>query len=50
MCADSGEAARVFRDDIAQESGMMPPGSAALLAGVFCGTFGAAVNFFLSSH
>ena len=35
ICADSGEAAHPFRDDGARDSGMMPPGSAALLAGGF---------------
>jgi hypothetical protein len=32
---DSGEAARLFRDDGARDSEMMPPGSAATLADVF---------------
>jgi hypothetical protein len=35
---DSGEAARLFRDDGAQDSGMMPPGSAAHAGRWFCGT------------
>jgi hypothetical protein len=35
MIEDSGEAARLFRDDGAQDSGMMPPGSAAMLADAF---------------
>jgi hypothetical protein len=33
FAADSGEGARVFRDDGARDSGMMAPGSAAMLAG-----------------
>jgi hypothetical protein len=32
---DSGEAARLFRDDGAHDSDMMPPGSAATLADGF---------------
>jgi hypothetical protein len=32
---DSGEAARLFRDDGARDSDMMPPGSAATLADGF---------------
>jgi len=35
MGEDSGEAARLFRDDGAQDSGMMAPGSAAMLADGF---------------
>lgn len=35
MGEDSGEAARLFRDDGARDSEMMPPGSAATLADAF---------------
>jgi hypothetical protein len=46
---DSGEAARLFRDDGAHDSGTMTPGSAATLAVVFWHRVDAVVNLPIES-